>query len=79
MGIFLGMNVLTRIMIMIDGQAKPQMTLFTGSSTVANKLADDLNGKIKLEDAGFDWKILGPDVHEVHYSSYTKVGAFSVT
>lgn len=42
------------------------MTLFTGSSRIANKLADDLNGRIKLEDAGFDWKILGPDVHEVH-------------
>ena len=42
------------------------MTLFTGSSRVADKLADDLNGRIKLEDAGFDWKILGPDVHEVH-------------
>ncbi|GKD65857.1 hypothetical protein Tco_1307965 [Tanacetum coccineum] len=39
--------------------------LFTGSSRVADKLADDLNGRIKLEDAGFDWKILGPDVYEV--------------
>lgn len=41
------------------------MTLFTGSSHVAEKLASDLNGRIKLEDAGFDWKILGPDVQEV--------------
>lgn len=41
------------------------MTLFTGSSRVADKLAVDLNGRIKLEDAGFDWKILGPDVQEV--------------
>ena len=41
------------------------MTLFTGSSRVAEKLAADLNGRIKLEDAGFDWKILGPDVQEV--------------
>ena len=40
----------------------PRNTLFTGSSTVAEILAKDLNGKIKLEDAGFDWKILGPDV-----------------
>lgn len=46
-------------------QAKPQMTLFTGSSRVAEKLAVDLKGRIKLEDAGFDWKILGPDVQEV--------------
>lgn len=41
------------------------MTLFTGSSRVAEKLAVDLKGRIKLEDAGFDWKILGPDVQEV--------------
>jgi 1-pyrroline-5-carboxylate dehydrogenase len=41
------------------------MTLFTGSSRVAEKLAADLNGQVKLEDAGFDWKILGPDVQEV--------------
>ena len=41
------------------------MTLFTGSSRVADLLAVDLKGRIKLEDAGFDWKILGPDVQEV--------------
>jgi len=41
------------------------MTLFTGSSRVADKLAVDLKGRIKLEDAGFDWKVLGPDVREV--------------
>lgn len=41
------------------------MTLFTGSSRVAEKLAADLKGRIKLEDAGFDWKILGPDVQAV--------------
>lgn len=43
------------------------MTLFTGSSRVAEMLAVDLKGRIKLEDAGFDWKILGPDVQEVFY------------
>jgi hypothetical protein len=46
-------------------QAEPAMTLFTGSSKVAEKLALDLKGRIKLEDAGFDWKILGPDVQNV--------------
>lgn len=51
-------------------EANPRMTLFTGSSRVAEKLAVDLKGKIKLEDAGFDWKILGPDVHEVDYVSW---------
>ncbi|KAG6484439.1 delta-1-pyrroline-5-carboxylate dehydrogenase 12A1, mitochondrial-like [Zingiber officinale] len=51
-------------------EAKPQMTLFTGSSRVADKLAVDLKGRIKLEDAGFDWKILGPDVQEVDYVAW---------
>ncbi|KAM7268522.1 hypothetical protein ACFE04_010688 [Oxalis oulophora] len=52
-------------------EAKPRMTLFTGSSRVAEKLALDLEGRIKLEDAGFDWKILGPDVHELDYVAWT--------
>ena len=46
--------------VLIRGDAK--MTLFTGSQAVAEKLTLDLRGKVKLEDAGFDWKILGPDV-----------------
>ena len=44
-----------------------RMTQFTGSSLVANKLAVLLKGKIRIEDAGFDWKILGPDVKEFEY------------
>lgn len=51
--------------------AKPRMTLFTGSSKVAEILAKDLHGRIKLEDAGWDWKILGPDVSDVDYVAYT--------
>ncbi|KAG8086202.1 hypothetical protein GUJ93_ZPchr0010g10647 [Zizania palustris] len=51
-------------------EANPKMTLFTGSSRIAEKLAADLKGKIKLEDAGFDWKVLGPDVQEVDYISW---------
>mmetsp|Transcript_18644 Transcript_18644/g.48009 ORF Transcript_18644/g.48009 Transcript_18644/m.48009 type:complete len:578 (+) Transcript_18644:140-1873(+) len=43
-------------------EARPASTLFTGSSVVAEKLAEELRGKIFIEDAGFDWKILGPDV-----------------
>lgn len=54
--------------LLVEG--KPRMTLFTGSSRVAEKLADDLSGRVKLEDAGFDWKILGPDVHEVDYVAW---------
>ncbi len=41
------------------------------SSHVAEKLAQDLNGRIKVEDAGFDWKILGPDVDNFDYVSWT--------
>lgn len=26
--------------------------------------------KVKLEDAGFDWKILGPDVHDTDYVAW---------
>lgn len=51
-------------------QAHPRMTLFTGSSHVAELLSRDLNGKIKIEDAGFDWKILGPDVGDVDYVAW---------
>ena len=49
----------------------PRMTLFTGSSKVAEILARDLNGKIKIEDAGFDWKVLGPDVSDFDFVAYT--------
>lgn len=38
-------------------EAEPRMTLFTGSSKVAELLARDLHGRIKLEDAGWDWKV----------------------
>lgn len=37
-------------------------TQFTGSSKIANHLCKVLNGRIRIEDAGFDWKILGPDL-----------------
>ena len=45
--------------LLVEGDCR--MTLFTGSQAVAEKLTADLHGKVKLEDAGFDWKILGPD------------------
>lgn len=51
-------------------QAQPKVTLFTGSSKVAERLAVDLAGKVKLEDAGFDWKILGPDVQQEEYVAW---------
>jgi len=30
-----------------------------------------LNGKIKIEDAGFDWKVLGPDVMDIDLIAHT--------
>lgn len=38
-------------------EAEPRMTQFTGSSKIAEMLAKDLHGKIKIEDAGWDWKV----------------------
>ncbi len=38
-----------------------RLVQFTGSSTVAEKVAATLHGKVRLEDAGFDWKVIGPD------------------
>jgi len=51
--------------------SKIRLTQFTGSSRVANRLAEKLKGKIKIEDAGFDWKILGPDVKDFDYVAWT--------
>ena len=39
---------------------------FTGSSKVANKICQITKGKVKIEDAGLDYKILGPDVYDVN-------------
>jgi len=50
--------------------AQPRSTLFTGSQRVAEKLAVDFKGKVYLEDAGFDWKVLGPDVSDVDYVAW---------
>lgn len=44
---------------------------FTGSSRVANIIAKESKGKIRIEDAGFDWKVLGPDVHDFEYVAWT--------
>ena len=45
--------------VLVDGNAR--LTQFTGSSVVGEHLASVTRGKVKLEDAGFDWKVLGPD------------------
>jgi 1-pyrroline-5-carboxylate dehydrogenase len=38
-----------------------RLVQFTGSGAVAERLSGVMNGKVKLEDAGFDWKVIGPD------------------
>lgn len=47
-----------------------RLTQFTGSSRVGELLAAATHGKVWLEDAGFDWKILGPDVGDVDYVAW---------
>jgi 1-pyrroline-5-carboxylate dehydrogenase len=39
-----------------------QFTQFTGSTSVAERLLELTKGKCRIEDAGFDWKIIGPNV-----------------
>mmetsp|Transcript_19261 Transcript_19261/g.37182 ORF Transcript_19261/g.37182 Transcript_19261/m.37182 type:complete len:334 (-) Transcript_19261:366-1367(-) len=51
-------------------QGDSKMTLFTGSQPVAELLTTELRGRVKLEDAGFDWKILGPDVLDIDYVAW---------
>ena len=47
---------------LIESAAKRiRMVQFTGSSAVAERVATTVNGRVRIEDAGFDWKILGPD------------------
>jgi len=41
-----------------------RLVQFTGSSGVAERTADVMNGTVRLEDAGFDWKVIGPDFDE---------------
>ncbi len=38
-----------------------RMVQFTGSSAVAEHVSRVMNGAVRLEDAGFNWKIIGPD------------------
>ncbi len=47
-----------------------RLTQFTGSTRVAELLSERTHGKVKIEDAGFDWKILGPDVNNVDYVAW---------
>jgi len=44
-------------------QARDDLRLvqFTGSSQVAEQVSEVMRGRVRLEDAGFDWKVIGPD------------------
>jgi 1-pyrroline-5-carboxylate dehydrogenase len=41
-----------------------RLVQFTGSSQVAEVVSRTMNGAVRLEDAGFDWKVIGPDYRE---------------
>jgi len=55
-------------------KGKVNLTQFTGSSKVAEHLTKKLDGKVRLEDGGYDWKVLGSDVpreqHEIDYVAW---------
>jgi 1-pyrroline-5-carboxylate dehydrogenase len=63
------------VMEKILKQADAKMTLFTGSSRIGEHLVKSLKGKVRLEDGGYDWKILGPDVpkrqEDIDFVAYT--------
>ena len=46
------------------------LTQFTGSAAMAERLAEATRGKVRIEDAGFDWKVLGPDVGDFDYVAW---------
>ncbi len=41
-----------------------RLVQFTGSSHVAEATSVAVNGCVRIEDAGFDWKVIGPDYNE---------------
>jgi 1-pyrroline-5-carboxylate dehydrogenase len=57
-------------MELLLGNPNLRMTQFTGSSRVAEHLSKKLHGRIKIEDAGYNWKITGPDVIDLDYVAY---------
>jgi len=50
------------VMEQVIKKGDARQTLFTGSSWIGEHLVKVMNGKVKLEDGGYDWKIIGPDV-----------------
>jgi len=64
------LNASGRNMGSLITQGPYRVTQFTGSCQVAEQLAEETHGKVRLEDAGFDWKILGPDVEDEEYVAW---------
>jgi 1-pyrroline-5-carboxylate dehydrogenase len=52
--------------VMNIGKDVFRMLQFTGSSSVAHKLSLLMKGKLKIEDSGYNWTILGPDTINVN-------------
>jgi len=50
----------------ITAKDKIRQLQFTGSSSVAETSAITMRGKIAIEDAGFNWKIFGPDFNPMY-------------
>eukprot|EP00745_Piridium_sociabile_P042434 TRINITY_DN85563_c0_g1_i1.p1 TRINITY_DN85563_c0_g1~~TRINITY_DN85563_c0_g1_i1.p1 ORF type:complete len:554 (-),score=51.21 TRINITY_DN85563_c0_g1_i1:188-1849(-) len=51
-------------------ESKPRMLQFTGSTAISNLIVGTTLGRMKTEDSGFDWKLLGPDVEDVDYIAW---------
>ncbi|KAF8821001.1 aldehyde dehydrogenase (naD) family protein [Cardiosporidium cionae] len=51
-------------------KAPLRLLQFTGGSSTAEKLITVMKGRVRVEDSGFDWKILGPDVKEIPYVAW---------
>ncbi|MFA5831278.1 MAG: aldehyde dehydrogenase family protein [Candidatus Paceibacterota bacterium] len=49
-----------------QGKNTIRLVQFTGSSKVAEEISQIMRGKVRIEDAGFDWKILGPDFKAIN-------------
>jgi 1-pyrroline-5-carboxylate dehydrogenase len=62
-------NGSTMAQLIKQGKEKIRMIQFTGSSDVAHQIIHEMDGKVKIEDAGFDWKIIGPD-YDPKWSDY---------
>ena len=47
--------------LVVSASDQIQLVQFTGSTVVAEQISASMNGRVRLEDSGFDWKIIGPD------------------